>query len=438
MYLRLYPKKNNTIFYTQKGSLSYTEGLINTGGNPIMQLMEGNFQSELVFQFDINADLYNKIQNNNSNIRLYIWDAGNLPDMKQSDPKTLQLFKNDDDFIEGIGYEFNGRFIKVSNSCYKYRDDLNNVWSTKNLVIEKLIDRWHDDIIFNIDKTFITQGLNTFFVKYKSPSVDTEKELAKFLHSNKTRTIKIPYLELDINDEIIDSRNNFYSNKINRIYLLNEFGLNFSSTPTFKLLDDLKTDTGNTYNVVNENAGVYYVDIDANILTNEFYYDSWYIGTEEIYRSLITVIDTDKPKSQINNMENINFYPTTKYQHDSVMWGDVLFMRIIINSRSQINTQNYQNFEWRLMCDNGFEMQPWRKVESYKEELFFKLNSVFLFPELGYEVQCRLSNNGAIHTSNQVYRFKVKFNSSTQLEHINASPYFNRDYYLPKQMKRII
>ena len=62
MYLRLYPKKNNTIFYTQKGSLSYTEGLINTGGNPIMQLMEGNFQSELVFQFDINADLYNKIQ----------------------------------------------------------------------------------------------------------------------------------------------------------------------------------------------------------------------------------------------------------------------------------------------------------------------------------------------------------------------------------------
>lgn len=438
MYLRLYPKKNNTIFYTQKGSLNFTEGLINTGGNPIMQLMEGNFQSELVFQFNIDADLYNRIQTNDSTIKFMIWDAGHLPDMKQSDPKTIQLYKNEDDFIEGIGYEFSGKYVKISNSCYKYRDDANNIWSAKTLVDEKLMDRWHDDILFTINKSYITQGLNTFYVKYKNPIMDSEKEFAKYLQSNKTRTIKIPYLEIDVKDEVIDDRNNFYSNKINHIYLLSDNGQNFSVAPTFKLLDSMKADTGNTYSVLNPNPGVYYVSVNAIGLTDEIYYDSWSIGGAEIYRSLINVINTDVPRLEVNNMENINFYPTTKYQHDSVMWGDILFMRMIINSRSQVNTQNYQNFEWRLMCDNGFEMQPWRKVECYRNELFFKLNSVFLFPELGYEVQCRLSNNGAIHTSNQVYRFKIKFNSSTQLEHINASPYFNRDYYLPKQMKRII
>lgn len=436
MYLRIYPKKNNTIFYTQNGSFNSNQGLINTGGNPIMQLMEGNPQSELVFQFIIDLDTYNKIQNNNSEIKLKLWDAGKLPEMQQSEPKTIELYKNEDEFVEGIGYDFFGNLTKTTYSNYQYRNELNDVWENKSFVSDVILDKWHDDIIFIIPKSNITIGINTFFVKFKSPLTDITKEKGKFIHSNKTRTIKIPFLEIKINDEILDDRYKFYNNKINKLYLLSNNDMNFNSLPVFNLLDSQKNNINN-FVVNNPRPGVYFVEINGALLNDKIYYDSWSVDGEEIFRSLINIQNLNKPKNIINETENLYFYPTTKYESEMIMWGDNIFLKLILNLKANINTILNNNFEYRLMCDNGFEMIPWQKVENLYDEYFFKINTVFLFPDMNYEVQVRLNNNQNIYTSSNVYRFKLKYNSSIQLEHLNASPYFNRDYYMPKQLKRL-
>lgn len=438
MFLRLYPKKNNTIFYTLSGTHNLTNGLINTGANPIMQLMEGNNQSELVLQFFIDNNLYNNIINNNTKINLTLYDAGHQPEYKQSEPKTVQLFKNEDDFIEGEGYHFEGRNIIKQNSNYQYRNDDLDSWSNKSFVTEIVFNKYHEDLKFEINKTFITNGINTFFIKYKNPILDKNINFCKSINSNKTRTIKLPYLEIDIDNEILDNRNNFILNENNKIYLLSSSGKDFSQLPEFNLLD-IEKNIINSYLVEKKDDGVYYVNIDdSNIDDDNNYFESWSINNKEIYRGLINTINPDLVLDEINDMEIIKFYPTTKYANELIMWGDIVFMRLVLHSRGNIDQNFYDNFEFRLVCTNSFEMIPWRKIEVYKNELFFKINTVFLFPDLTYEVQTRLKNKQSIYTSNQIYKFKLKYNSSNELEHLNASPYFDRNYILNKDLKNIL
>ena len=56
MYIRIYPKANNTIFINSAyPDINLNKGLINTAQNPIMQLFDGVADSKLIFE---NEELY--------------------------------------------------------------------------------------------------------------------------------------------------------------------------------------------------------------------------------------------------------------------------------------------------------------------------------------------------------------------------------------------
>ena len=118
------------------------------------------------------------------------------------------------------------------------------------------------------------------------------------------------------------------------------------------------------------------------------------------------------------------------------MWGDKPNMQIIANARGGANiARDY--FEYRVMCDNGFEMIPWQKVNSYRGTMWFNFDTSFFFPDINYEVQVRMNVNDVIFTSELVYKFKLAYNKSSQfVSEFNASPYQSRDYQLQKSLKR--
>ena len=118
------------------------------------------------------------------------------------------------------------------------------------------------------------------------------------------------------------------------------------------------------------------------------------------------------------------------------MWGDKPNMQVIANARGGTNiTRDY--FEYRVMCDNGFEMIPWQKVNTYRGDMWFNFDTSFFFPDINYEVQVRMNVNGVIFTSELVYKFKLAYNKSSQfVSEFNASPYQSRDYQLQKALKR--
>lgn len=434
MYLRLYPKKNNSIFYAQGGSLNAAQGLINTGSNPIMQLMEGNYQGEIVLQFIVPAELSAKLSQYSYTAKLKLWDASNIPGFTQMNPKTYTCSINQDEFIEGSGYFFVGRDAVTGVSNYHYRDDLSNPWSSKVLRDTVITDKWHDDLEFNVGT--LTEGINTLFVKPINPSMDETNQWAKYIFSRHTRTIFVPYLEIVIEDGIRDSKQNYICGEVNSGYLINSNNKNFTGTITCKLADDKKVFIKDV-TVTNLGEGVYkYEDSISANYSGKFIYEQWFKDGVKIWEELVNVQSPDAIRTTGIIYEGQYFYPTSTYPHQSIMWGDKVNMLIIANARGGATIiRDY--FEYRVVCDNGFEMIPWQKANNYRNDMWFNFDTSFFFPDINYEVQVRMKVNDVIFTSELVYKFKILYNGSTQLTNeFNASPYQSRDYQLKKLLKK--
>jgi len=107
MYFRLYPSKNNTIyqFYDKNGNIETWSSSINTGANPIMELMDGKGTSKLLFNFDIPQWLQDKLDTYTYTANFKLWDAGTLfnPPIRL---KNVVLSTFTQDFAEGDGYAF--------------------------------------------------------------------------------------------------------------------------------------------------------------------------------------------------------------------------------------------------------------------------------------------------------------------------------------------
>jgi hypothetical protein len=74
-YIRIYPTKNNTIFKRNAGTVLQTAGNINTGQNPIMEMHDGNSQSRLIMNFNLDA-IKAKLLANTYTCNLKMFDAG--------------------------------------------------------------------------------------------------------------------------------------------------------------------------------------------------------------------------------------------------------------------------------------------------------------------------------------------------------------------------
>lgn len=104
MYYRTYANKNTTIFKKNTAGLAIRNGDINTGANPISEIMNGDGQSTFIMGFDI-SNLTSKLQNYSYTCNLKVWDAGTLFEPAMT-PTFVDVLYFTEDFVEGDGYSF--------------------------------------------------------------------------------------------------------------------------------------------------------------------------------------------------------------------------------------------------------------------------------------------------------------------------------------------
>ena len=235
-YFRVYPNKNNTLFKNFSGEKILTDGNVNTGLNPILELRDGNSESVIVFQFNLKS-IKPLLQSHSYTCNFKLWDAGRQDNSLLKDLKPINVCYFKEDFVEGDGWSFVANKAVEGVSNWNKRDT-NNIW---NGVLDNTIDTYQiqhigDDILISNIQSSIQDALDNnvnpnFGLKLETTTVSSTI-YAKYIYSRHTRTIYKPYLEFYVDDSLQDERSNIYATIPQKLHLLNLSGNDFSDTVT--------------------------------------------------------------------------------------------------------------------------------------------------------------------------------------------------------------
>lgn len=245
--IRTYFTKNNTII---------TDNRINNSQNPVTEISYGLNKQVSRYIFDVDFDsLKNKLVNkgyNEQSIKYHKLVLYNTISIDKSYTGTkfqdnttqrtssfkLDLFKIEEDWDEGNGYEFiytENEIIhpnlSASNWIYK---KTNEEWNTEGIyltgdtqIIEsQYFDNGNENIEINITdyvNNILFSGDTThkgFGLKFEEAleELETKFRQAVAFHTKYTHTFFEPYIETKIDDTIVDDRNYFYIDKDNYLY----------------------------------------------------------------------------------------------------------------------------------------------------------------------------------------------------------------------------
>lgn len=166
MYYRAYPTKNTTIYKKNTAGQSIRLGNINTGANPISEIMNGDGQSTFIMGFDISG-LTTKLQNFPYTCTLKVFDAGTLFEPAII-PTDIDLLYFTEDFTEGDGYSFlDGKAVE-GFANWNNRTAL-NTWGTTldsgslhSFTMQKANEDWSIDVTSFVQDA-VTNSLNPNF-----------------------------------------------------------------------------------------------------------------------------------------------------------------------------------------------------------------------------------------------------------------------------------
>jgi len=298
MIIKSYVDKNNTIIHNQ---------FTNTGLNPITELIYGglstyNKYSRFLFHFDLSHLIaeYNKgnlgdLSNTTHVIEMtntQAFDADlrgqmTVDNKRRASSFDLVLWQLNQVWDEGNGYDYVCFDILNSNGCNAFISTYSNWFSSQTLTQWVYPGTWtgqtsgitvssqhfdHGDENLSMDITSIVNGIitgNTQYgfvlaYKYELEQLSTEELNYVGFFTRHTQTFYEPHLTSKYDSYILDDRNLFYTDKVNRLYLYTNLGNNPSNldyTPSVTILDH----NGDTFLQIPSSAvtrqfeGVYYV-----------------------------------------------------------------------------------------------------------------------------------------------------------------------------------
>lgn len=435
-YYRLYASKTNTIFQRNSGTAEQVAGTINTGQSPISEISTGNVHSRLLLNFTL-EELYGKLQTNNYEVNLVLYDAGVIFD-NSTKLLPVDLYYFEESFTEGDGFSYDKDGL-VGYSNYINRDAL-NLWGS---IFDKLtnsgdfpiysLNTANEDLKFNVKRLVDLALTNTvdnfnFAIDLDDSSEPIESaQYTKFIYTRHTRTTFQPYLEFFIEDDIV-TPNEAIATIAETFFIKNENGIDFIGILTSEVLDEDSVIV-NTPSITSLGQGVYNFTYTPDIsLANKTIEISWKIDGVVVKTNFVKILS---PNSLSNNTliskKDLFFFPTTKYTSTNIQKGDKVKVLITSEIRGK-GVYTSKNFEYRVIATNGFEMIPWSQVNLYNNELYTIIDTSFFYEGLDYEVFIRLNENNEIKTSNLTYKFKVVESDYSPLRNKNASPYSNRNY----------
>lgn len=449
MILKTYLDKVNTII---------DESELNTGLNPISELMYGANVTRTLIHFDV-SNIKKELDKNGvkdySNVKhtLKITNCG-IIDNKQlyktedsvwgngvklhASSFDLIFFLIPQDWDEGKGFDYNLPIIHnvkmndldynmnklvVIDGCNWYQAKNGYEWESKGIYDNKFLSKEYDK--FAINESPIIIGRQHFDKGDENINLDISDTVNKFLteelpnygigiaftpmteltesddenyvgfFTNHTNTFFEPYVETIYENAIIDDRNNFYLDKVNRLYLYCNIGGFYTN------LDELPTCTINSseMGVKQASEGVYYVELmlpSSEYMPNTMLFDVWsnlkYNGVHLGDIEMDFVIKPSNHFFQIGNVKesDVKFIPLIsgiKYD-EKIMRGDKRKVVIISkNEYSKNKASIVKGLQYRLFVKDGkdeINVINYQNVNQTYTENYFVLDTAMLIPQKYY------------------------------------------------------
>ena len=471
MILKTYLTKFNTII---------EESELNTGLNPISELMYGANTTRTLIHFDVSnikAELekngvvdYSKVKHilkiTNCGIiddkQLYktedsIWGNGRKLHASSFD-LIFFLIPQEWDGGKGFDYtlplihnfkmndlDYDANKLVVKDGCNWYQSKNGYEWKEKgvynnetlskeydkfatkdsNIIIGRQhFDKGNENINIDISDT-VNQFLRGELVNYgigiaftpMTELIESDDENYVGFFTNHTNTFFEPYLETTYDNTILDDRNTFYLNKVNRLYLYCNIGGFYTN------LDELPTCTINSLEMEVKQAseGVYYVELmlpSSEYTPNTMMYDTWgnlkYNGVQLDDVEMDFIIQSSNAFFQLGNgKENeIKFVPLIsgiKYD-EKILRGDK--RKLIVTSKNEYSRNKVsvvKGLEYRLFIKDGQDeitVIDYQNVNQSYSENYFILDTSMLIPQR-YYIDVKYSYGSEEIYHNEILSFEI-------------------------------
>jgi len=466
MITRAYIDKNNTII---NGSL------VNTGKNPITELVYGgtgnnHYYTRFLLHFDISKLIseYNKgnlgnLSNITHTLRLTntqsfeIDTKGQLifDDKLRASSFDLVLLPVDMDWDEGIGYDYSCLKLLNPLDCAINVDNESN-WSyakklipwnelgvisgdTTSYVIESQhFDNGNENISMNITQVIndmISGGtpnygfMLAYDYQYESLTGNTDLNYVGFF-TRHTQTYFEPFLETNYSEVIRDDRYSFYTGKSNRLYLYSNVGgipTNLDSGLYVEIhdSDDNLVDTILSSAVTMSHQGVYYVNYSIPTYSScTILYDVWKsVSVSGITRPDITLEFSPRNGDEYFNIgdtdgtpKNYGFSVSGIKRDERIKRGDVKKVFVSARVPYTINkTEILDRLQYRLYIKEGkgeIDVIDWDNVNMANNHNYFLLDTSWMIPTTYYLDLKYVTNQESIQ-----YTEVVKFQITNQVKY---------------------
>jgi hypothetical protein len=329
--------------YFDKNTTIISNSTLNTARNPITQLFYGpnsfgiNQYSRYLFHFDM-SDVINKINDksiiNNVTHTLKMKNTSffdtelvgsNIKGYKRAYSFDLILFKINEDWDAGVGYDYSSQVFQSDNNNTYIKGPANwyNRTTTDNWTSEGIVDYntttpyivttqhfddGNEDIEMDLTdevNSIITGGTNygyciSYRHDYEVFSGLTQQQYSGF-YAKDTNTYYEPFIETTWDDLIQDDRGYFFMNSNNKIFyyaIVNGELVNLDSLPAVQINDENNTlySSGTASQL---SKGVYYYQLmvpEDTTLDRFQYKDIWtviYNGQSKTVSGKITLLNNN-------------------------------------------------------------------------------------------------------------------------------------------------
>lgn len=436
---RSYFEKNNTLIFNSE---------LNTAKNQVSEIIYGenpSIFSRYIFKIDLN-NLINKVNSQQltedrvSYHKLKIFNTINQQPEKflntnfnneftklRASSFKLILYKIDEEWDEGSGYDFNlnknlllnpkntsgsNWFNKKTNepwdSLGSFTGNTENIITTINFDngdenIEVDITDYINNIIFN---GYENNGIGIAYSEEFETLTDIKLNVVGF-HTKYTTTIYEPFIESKFNLEIQDDRNIFKLDNLNKLYFYGKKGQTFLdiTIPIVKIYNH-KYELIKVFSdsdIKKQSKGIFYIEFELDSSDNidsVLYYDEWTVlinGEEKIISNEFYVAENNSnffiESSLPKNMLNISF--SGILNKDKIKRGENLVIDLLFKKLyNQDNTEPF-NLEYRIYIPQSnkkeLEIIPFTKVNRAPNKYFILLDTEFLIPSI-YRIELKLNN----------------------------------------------
>lgn len=455
MVIRTYFDKNNTIVNNNN---------VNTGLNPVTELFYGGNEqySRFLFYFDetrlknlYTGGTYTDLTKLTHTLRLTntgSFDSDLLNTMMGSKDRAcsfdLILFKINQEWDNGVGYdygicEFIGVDCGFSNSPSNWVNAQTGIeWSggtgvysgspSSITVTTQHFDKGNENIEMDITDYVngvltgdTNYGLGIAYARgYELMSTSSLQYVGFF--TNNTQTFYEPFVETIYDNHIIDSRNDFYLDKPNKLYLYSNLTgnpTNLDSIPSVNVYDQ----NGNLFSAYTSSdvnhitLGVYSIDILVPTTSDNdctMYTDIW---------TGITINGVTRPNIELNfalknsmdyyNIGNNDMLPKKVavnvsgiQNSEKIKRGDI--RKVFVSARIPYTveqTQNISDLKYRIYVLEGtseltvIDFQP---VEMANNNYYFLLDTASLIPNT-YYLDVLATSNQEVTTIKNSLSFQI-------------------------------